>query len=92
MSPHPEKAASFRYLPTPLISMTDGKSTIELGTAADVGPVVRLTGGRSSIELVAPPNEPPSVSASADGKVLFQMPSNVARYLPPDLWPEDDRP
>jgi hypothetical protein len=72
---------------TPLIWMTDGKSTIEVGTASGVGAVVRLNGGTSSIELVAPPGEPPSLSASADDEVLFQAPSYVARFLPPDLWP-----
>jgi hypothetical protein len=76
----------------PLISMTDGKSTIELGTAAELGAVVRLHGGKSSIELVAPTGEPPSVTASADEGVLVQMPSNVARFLPSDLWPREEEP
>jgi hypothetical protein len=73
---------------TPLLWMTDGTSTVELGALSGVGAVLRLTGGRSSVALVAPPKDPPSVSASVDDEVLFQAPSHVARFLPQDLWPE----
>ena len=71
---------------TPLLWMTDGGNTVEVGAISDVGAVIRLKGARSSVELVAPPREPPSVSASADDRVLFQAPANVARFLPADLW------
>jgi hypothetical protein len=74
---------------TPLLWMTDptGKSTLEMGVLSDVGAVVRLNGGESSVALVAPPRDPPSLSASSGDEVLFQAPSHVARFLPPDLWP-----
>jgi len=73
---------------TPLLWMTDGSNTVEVGAMSDVGAVVRLKGATSSVELVAPPRDPPSVSASANDQVLFQAPSNVARFLPQDLWPD----
>jgi hypothetical protein len=73
---------------TPLLWMTDGSNTVEIGAMSDVGAVLRLKGATSSVELVAPPRDPPSVSASANDRVLFQAPSNVARFLPQDLWPE----
>jgi hypothetical protein len=74
---------------TPLLWMSDAtrQSTLEIGVSPDVGAVVRLNGGKSSIALVAPPGEPPSLSASVGGEVLFQAPSNVVRYLPSNLWP-----
>src|SRR5436853_1562620 len=51
---------------TPLLWMTDpsGKHTSELGVLTDTGAVLRLNGGESSIALVAPPRDPPSVSAT----------------------------
>jgi hypothetical protein len=69
--------------------MTDpsGKHTIELGVLTDTGAVLRMNGGESSIALVAPPRDPPSVSATLGDDVVFQAPSNVARLLPPDIWP-----
>jgi len=74
---------------TPLLWMTDpsGKHTVELGVLTDTGAVLRLNGGESSIALVAPPRDPPSVSATLGDDVVFQAPSNVARLLPPDIWP-----
>jgi hypothetical protein len=74
---------------TPLLWMTDpsGKHTIELGVLTDTGAVLRLNGGESSIALVSPPHDPPSVSATLGDDVVFQAPSNVARLLPPDIWP-----
>jgi hypothetical protein len=74
---------------TPLLWMTDPRatSTVELAVVPDTGAVLRLTGGDSSITLVAPPNQPPSVGAYQGDVVLFQAPSHVARFLPPDLWP-----
>ena len=74
---------------TPLLWMTDGTNTVEVGAISDVGAIVRLNGGRSSVALVAPPKDPPSVSASVGDEVLFQAPSHVARFLPPDLWPDE---
>lgn len=74
---------------TPLLWMTDGTNTVEVGAISDVGAIVRLNGGRSSVALVAPPKDPPSVSASVGDDVLFQAPSHVARFLPPDLWPDE---
>jgi hypothetical protein len=74
---------------TPLLWMTDGTNTVEVGAMSDVGAIVRLNGGRSSVALVAPPKDPPSVSASVGDQVLFQAPSHVARFLPQDLWPDD---
>ena len=73
---------------TPLIWMTDGSNTIEIGSMTDVGAVVRLNGGKSSIALVAPPADLPSVSSVYENEVLFQAPSNVARLLPQDLFPD----
>jgi hypothetical protein len=73
---------------TPLLWMTDGTNTVEVGAVPDVGAVIRLNGGRSSVALVAPPRDPPSLSASVGDEVLFQAPSHVARFLPQDLWPE----
>lgn len=73
---------------TPLLWMTDGSTTVEIGAMSDVGSVIRLNGGRSSIALVAAPHDPPSLSASLDDEVLFQAPSRVARFLPQDLRPE----
>lgn len=74
---------------TPLLWMTDptGANTVELGVLADTGAVLRLRGRDSSIALVAPPHDPPSVNATLGDDVLFQAPSNVARLLPPDIWP-----
>jgi len=74
---------------TPLLWMTDGTNTVEVGAISDVGAIVRLNGGRSSVALVAPPKDPPSLSASVGDEVLFQAPSHVARFLPPDLWPDE---
>jgi len=48
---------------------------------------VRLGGGRSSIVLNAPPGEPPSLGLYDRKELVFQAPSNVARFIPPDdLW------
>jgi hypothetical protein len=74
---------------TPLLWMSDpaAKSTVELSVVPETGAVLRLGGGRSSIALVAPPHDLPSVGAYDGKDVLFQAPSNVARFLPSDLWP-----
>ncbi|HJQ84775.1 MAG TPA: hypothetical protein VKA21_11905 [Candidatus Binatia bacterium] len=74
---------------TPLLWMTDPKSrtTIELSALTGQGAVLRLGGGKSSIALVAPPEDLPSLGAYDGSEVLFQAPSHVARFLPPDLWP-----
>jgi hypothetical protein len=45
--------------------------TVELGVLADTGAVLRLNGD----------------SRSSPADVVFQAPSNVARLLPPDIWP-----
>ncbi|HLY37908.1 MAG TPA: hypothetical protein VKU61_07720 [Candidatus Binatia bacterium] len=73
---------------TPLLWMSDpdGVSTIELSAVPRAGSVLRLSGGRSSITLAAPPNDLPSLGAYDADDVLFQAPSHVARFLPPDSW------
>src|SRR5207237_43139 len=64
----------------------DGASTVELSAVSRAGSVLRLGGGRSSITLAAPPNDLPSLGAYDADEVLFQAPSHVARFLPPDSW------
>ena len=73
---------------TPLLWMSDpdGASTVELSAVPRAGSVLRLGGGRSSITLAAPPNDLPSLGAYDADEVLFQAPSHVARFLPPDSW------
>ena len=74
---------------TPLLRMTDpqDRSAVELSVLPDAGPLVRLSGGRSSIVLNAPPTEPPSLGLYDRKELVFQAPSNVARFIPPDdLW------
>jgi hypothetical protein len=74
---------------TPLLWMSDprGESTAEMTVLAGSGAFFRLGGGSSSIVLSAPPNDPPSLGAFKGDDVLFQAPSHVARFMPPDLWP-----
>ena len=74
---------------TPLLWMSDarGESTAQMTVVPDSGAVLRLGGGPSSIVLSAPPNDPPSLGAFKGDDVLFQAPSHVARFMPPDLWP-----
>ena len=74
---------------TPLLWMSDprGESTAEMTVLADSGALFRLGAGSSSIVLSAPPNDPPSLGAFKGDDVLFQAPSHVARFMPPDLWP-----
>jgi len=74
---------------TPFLRMTDpqDRSAVELSVLPDSGAVVRLGGGRSSIVLNAPPGEPPSLGLYDRKELVFQAPSNVARFIPPDdLW------
>jgi hypothetical protein len=74
---------------TPLLWMSDprGQSTAQMTVLADSGAFFRLGAGPSSIVLSAPPNDPPSLGAFKGDDVLFQAPSHVARFMPPDLWP-----
>jgi hypothetical protein len=74
---------------TPLLWMSDpgGESTAEITVLAGSGAFFRLGAGPSSIVLSAPPNDPPSLGAFKGDDVLFQAPSHVARFMPPDLWP-----
>jgi hypothetical protein len=74
---------------TPLFWMSDpsSASTAEITVLPDSGALLRLGGGPSSIVLSAPPTDPPSLGAYKGDDVLFQAPSHVARFLPPDLWP-----
>jgi hypothetical protein len=89
---HGEMRARLGVLPdgTPLLWMTDpeSRSTVEMGALTGAGAVLRLSGGgRSSIALDAPPADPPSLGAYDGNEIVFQAPSQVARFLPPDLWP-----
>jgi hypothetical protein len=83
--------ARFGILPdgTPLLRMTDptDRGAVELSVLPESGALLRLSGGRSSIALEAPPNDPPSLGLYDRKQLVFQAPSNVARFLPPDeLW------
>jgi hypothetical protein len=74
---------------TPFLRMTDpsDRSAVELGVPTDSGPLFRLNSGRSTIVLDAPPDDLPSLGLYDRRELVFQAPSNVARFIPPeDLW------
>ena len=88
---HGTTRARLAVLPdgTPLLWMADpqNKTTAQLSLLAETGATLRLSGGKSSIVLTSPPHDLPSVGAYDGADILFQAPSNVARFLPPDGVP-----